>query len=61
LQNLTTTCAISAYHHQSCEFKSSSWQGVLDTTLCDIITDKVCLWLSQGQWFFFGYSGFLRQ
>ena len=30
----TTTCAISAYHHKSCEFK----QGVLDTKLCD----KVC-------------------
>ena len=40
LQNLTTTCAISAYHHQSCEFKYSSWRGVLDTTL--ILCDKVC-------------------
>ena len=28
-----TTYAISAYHHQSCEFESRSWQGVLDTTL----------------------------
>jgi hypothetical protein len=27
--------AISAYHHWSCEFESRSWQGVLDTTLCD--------------------------
>jgi len=35
----TTTGAISAYHHQSCEFESCSWRGVLDTTLCD----KVCL------------------
>ena len=34
----TTTYAISAYHHLSCEFESSSWRGVLDTTLCD----KVC-------------------
>jgi len=33
----TTTCAISAYHH-SCEFKSCSWQGILDTTLCN----KIC-------------------
>jgi len=33
-----TTCAISAYHHYSCEFESHSWQGVLNTTLCD----KVC-------------------
>ena len=34
----TTTCAVSAYHHQSCEFQPRSWRGVLDTTLCD----KVC-------------------
>jgi hypothetical protein len=34
----TTTCAISAYYHKSCEFEPCSWQGVLDTTLCD----KVC-------------------
>jgi hypothetical protein len=31
----TTTYAISAYHHQSCEFESRLWRGVLDTTLCD--------------------------
>jgi hypothetical protein len=31
----TTTCAISAYHHSSCEFESRSWPGVLDTILCD--------------------------
>jgi hypothetical protein len=30
----TTTYAISAYHHKSCEFESCSWRGVLDTTLC---------------------------
>ena len=30
----TTACAISTYHHQSCEFKSHSWRVVLDT-LCD--------------------------
>ena len=28
----TTTCALSAYHHLSCEFESSSWQGVLDSS-----------------------------
>ena len=29
-------------------------QGLLNTTLCDIITtlcDKVCQWLAAGQWF----------
>jgi gentisate 1,2-dioxygenase len=31
----TTTCAISAHHHLSCEFEPCLWQGVLDTTLCD--------------------------
>jgi hypothetical protein len=40
----TTTCAISAYYHKSCEFEPRSWQGVLDTTLCD----KVCQWFSPG-------------
>jgi uncharacterized membrane protein len=34
----TTTYAISAYHHWSCEFEPRSLRGVLDTTLCD----KVC-------------------
>jgi len=43
----TTTCAISAYHHKSCEFESRSWRGVLNTTLCD----KVCQWLATGRWF----------
>jgi hypothetical protein len=28
-----TTCAISTYHHYSCEFESHSWQGVFDKTL----------------------------
>ena len=32
------TCAISAYHHKSCEFEYRSWRGALYTTLCD----KVC-------------------
>jgi hypothetical protein len=26
----TTTYAINAYHHQSCEFEPRSWRGVLD-------------------------------
>ena len=43
----TATCAISAYHHWSCEFESHSWRGVLNTSLCD----KVCHWLATGQWF----------
>ena len=40
----TTTCAISAYHHLSCEFEPRSWRGVVDTTLCD----KVCQWVATG-------------
>ena len=48
---ITTTCAVSPYHHQSCEFEPCSWWGVLDATLCD----KVCQWLATGQWFFSGY------
>jgi hypothetical protein len=43
----TTTCAISAYHHYSCEFESHSWRGVLETTLCD----QVCQLLVAGRWF----------
>jgi len=43
----TTTCAISAHHHWSCEFEPRSWQCVLNTTLCDI----VCQWLAAGRWF----------
>ena len=42
----TTTCTISAYHHLSCEYEPRSWQGVLDTILCD----KVCQWLAFGHW-----------
>ena len=41
----TTTCAISAYHHYSCE--CCSWRGVPDATLYD----KVCQWLETGMWF----------
>ena len=43
----TTTCAISAYHHWSCDFEPRSWRGVLDTTLCD----KVCQWLATSRCF----------
>jgi len=43
----TTTYAISAYHHESCEFGTCSWRGVLDTTLCD----KVFQLLAAGWWF----------
>ena len=43
----TTTYGISAYHHQRCEFEYRSWRGVLDTTLCD----KVCQKLATGRWF----------
>jgi hypothetical protein len=42
----TTTYAVSVYHHQRCEFESSSWRGVLDTTLCD--KDCQCLTLVGG-------------
>jgi hypothetical protein len=35
VDGFTTTCTFSAYHHQSCQFESSSWRGVLDTRLCD--------------------------
>jgi len=40
------TCAISAYHHLSCEFEPHSWRGVLNTTSCD----KICQLLATGQW-----------
>ena len=43
----TTTCAISAYHHSSFEFKPRSLRDVLDTTLCD----KVCQCLATDRWF----------
>ena len=47
IAGFTTTCAISAYHHENCEFDSHSWWGVLDTTLCY----KVCQWLVTDRWF----------
>jgi hypothetical protein len=43
----TTLYAISNYHHWSCEFESCSLRGVLNTTLCD----KVCQRLATGLWF----------
>jgi hypothetical protein len=54
----TTTCAISAYHHYSCEFKPHSWWGVLDTTLCDNIKFVSNLRYVGG---FLQDSGFLHQ
>ena len=39
-----TTCAISAYHHYSCEFEPR-------LSVLDAICDKVCQWLATGQWF----------
>ena len=46
----TTTSAIVAYHHLSCEFEPHSWRGVLDKTLCD----KVCQWLATDLWISLG-------
>ena len=43
----TTTYAISAYHHECCEFELHWGRGLLDTTL----GDKDCHWLVAGQWF----------
>ena len=34
----TITYAISAHHHERCEFESHSWRGVLDTTLSLLVT-----------------------
>ena len=40
-----TSCAISAYHHLSCEFKSRLWEGVLNTTLCEkFVSDSATGW-----------------
>ena len=41
----TTTYAISAYHHERCEFESCLWRAVLDTALCD----KICQWHAAGR------------
>jgi len=42
---LVFSCLI--IHLPSCEFEPHSWRGVLDTTLCD----SVCQRLATGQWF----------
>ena len=51
---LTTTNAISAYHHLRCVFESRKWRGVLHVgiTLCD----QVYQCLAAGQWFSLGTS-----
>ena len=46
----TTTCAIVAYHHLSCEFEPHSCRGVLDKTLFD----KVYQWLATDLWISLG-------
>jgi len=46
----TPTCAISAYHHYSCEFELCSWRGALDINLCV----KVCQSFAKGRWFSLG-------
>ena len=33
---ITSTYALSAYHHNSCEFDSHLWWDVSDTTFCDV-------------------------
>ena len=43
----TTTYAISADHHESCEFEHYPRRGVLYTTLCD----KVCHSFATSRWF----------
>jgi hypothetical protein len=43
----TTTYAISAYHHLRCEFEFHSCRCVLDTTLCDKVSQQLVV----GQWF----------
>ena len=37
----TTICAISAYHHWKSKFKPCSWKGVLETTLCDTVCQRI--------------------
>jgi len=52
-----TTYAISAYHHYGCDVEFCSWQGVLDTTLCDKSLSVTC---GRSE-VFSRYSGFLHQ
>jgi hypothetical protein len=35
------------FYRRNFNMKHCSWQGVLDTTLCD----KICQWLATGRWF----------
>ena len=44
VDGFTTTCAIGANRHLSCEFQLRLWQSVLDTPL---ICDKVCQLLTE--------------
>ena len=37
-----TTCAISIYHHERCEFEPRLWRGVFDTTLYDKSLSVTC-------------------
>ena len=46
----TTTYAISAYHHYSCEFEPHTRRGVLDTTLCDKVRQWQGGFLHQKIW-----------
>jgi hypothetical protein len=45
--NAHTTCDVPVFFISDNIFKSSSWRGVLDTTLCD----KACQWFTTDQWF----------
>jgi hypothetical protein len=47
VDEFTTACLISVYHHLTFEFESFPSQDVLDTTLCD----KVCQWPATGWWY----------
>ena len=44
----TSTHESSANHHYSCEFKSRSWRGVLDTKVWDKVCQWLCQWFSSG-------------
>jgi hypothetical protein len=44
-RDLMQSMHINAYHNV--KFESRSWQGALDTSLCD----KVCQWFAAGRWF----------
>ena len=44
---MTNSYAFSAYQHWSCELKSRTCRGVINT----ILYDKVCQCLAEGLWF----------